>query len=91
MGEVKRGWSRIGHPGMKRPPFPYAALFDAIPIGLYRRTADGRLTDVNQALLQASGWPDAKTLLARDVRRGKSDALSERLDAPAPEATPTAA
>ncbi|MGE5360657.1 MAG: sensor histidine kinase [Bacteroidales bacterium] len=58
---------------MRRQPFPYAALFDAIPIGLYRRTPDGRLTDLNQALLQASGWPDAKTLLAKDVRELYAD------------------
>jgi PAS domain S-box-containing protein len=58
---------------MKRQPFPYAALFDAIPIGLYRRTPEGRLTDVNRALLQASGWPDEKSLLGIDVRELYAD------------------
>lgn len=52
----------------KTPEFPYAQLFDAIPIGLYRRTPEGRLIDVNPALVQASGWPDRESLLALDVR-----------------------
>ncbi len=53
----------------KTPEFPYAQLFDAIPIGLYRRTPAGKLIDVNPALVQASGWPDRESLLAvPDVR-----------------------
>lgn len=53
---------------MPREPqeFPYAQLFDAIPIGLYRRTPDGKLIDVNRAIVQASGWPDRDSLLAVD-------------------------
>ncbi len=53
---------------MRRKPqeFPYAQLFDAIPIGLYRRTPAGKLIDVNPALVQASGWPDGSALLALD-------------------------
>ncbi len=47
----------------KKTEFPYAQLFEAIPIGLYRRTPGGRLLDVNPALLQASGWPDRESLL----------------------------
>ncbi len=46
--------------------FPYAQLFDAIPIGLYRRTPGGKLIDVNPALVQASGWPDRESLLGID-------------------------
>jgi PAS domain S-box-containing protein len=52
----------------KKTPFPYAQLFEAIPIGLYRRTPDGKLVDVNPALLAASGWPDRESLLAVNVR-----------------------
>jgi PAS domain S-box-containing protein len=48
--------------------FPYAQLFEAIPIGLYRRTVDGRLLDVNPALVEASGWPTREALLACPVR-----------------------
>jgi len=50
----------------KTHEFPYAQLFDAIPIGLYRRTPAGKLIDVNPALVQASGWPDRESLLAVD-------------------------
>ncbi len=53
---------------MKRQEAPYQQLFDAIPIGLYRRTPDGRLIDVNPALVQASGWPNRRSLLAVSVR-----------------------
>jgi PAS domain S-box-containing protein len=48
----------------KTVEFPYAQLFDAIPIGLYRRTPAGKLIDVNPALVEASGWPDRESLLA---------------------------
>ena len=51
----------------KKPEFPYAQLFEAIPIGLYRRTPEGKLIDVNPALVQASGWPSREALLAVDV------------------------
>jgi len=46
--------------------FPYAQLFESIPIGLYRRTPEGKLVDVNPALVTASGWPDRESLLALD-------------------------
>ncbi len=51
----------------KRHAFPYAQLFDAIPIGLYRRTPDGKLIDVNPAVVHASGYPDRKSLLESSV------------------------
>ena len=49
-----------------RAQFPYAQLFNTIPIGLYRRTPGGKLIDVNPALVQASGWPDRESLLGLD-------------------------
>jgi PAS domain S-box-containing protein len=58
---------------MKREETPYHQLFDAIPIGLYRRTPDGWLIDVNPALLHASGWPDRESLLAVNVRELYAD------------------
>jgi PAS domain S-box-containing protein len=51
----------------RRARFPYAALFEAIPIGLYRRTPDGRLLDVNPAMVTASGYPTRQALLGRPV------------------------
>ena len=50
----------------RREQFPYTQLFNTIPIGLYRRTPEGKLIDVNPALVQASGWPDRDSLLALD-------------------------
>lgn len=50
----------------RREQFPYAQLFNTIPIGLYRRTPEGKLIDVNPALVHASGWPDRESLLALD-------------------------
>lgn len=42
----------------------YHSLFDAVPIGLYRSTPDGRLLDANPALVHMLRYPDRATLLA---------------------------
>lgn len=41
----------------------YRSLFESVPIGLYRTTPDGELTDANQALVNILGYPDRETLL----------------------------
>lgn len=46
----------------------YRSLFDGVPIGLYRTAVDGRIIDINQALVQMLGYPDKETLLAKNVR-----------------------
>jgi PAS domain S-box-containing protein len=42
----------------------YRQLFDRTPIGLYRSTPEGTVLDVNPALVQMLGYPDAATLRA---------------------------
>jgi len=41
----------------------YRALFDNLPIGIYRTSADGRLLDVNPALVKMFDYPDADSML----------------------------
>jgi len=52
------------HQAVKEAEARYRALFDGVPIGLYRSTPDGQLLDVNPALVQMLGYPDRETLLA---------------------------
>jgi len=42
----------------------FRSLFERVPIGLYRTTADGQILDANQALVEMLGYPDRKALLA---------------------------
>ena len=41
----------------------YRTLFDGVPVGLYRTTADGEFMDANPALVQMLGFPNRETLL----------------------------
>jgi PAS domain S-box-containing protein len=45
----------------------YRGLFDRIPVGLYRSTADGQLFDANPALVELAGYPNRETLLEVSV------------------------
>ena len=40
------------------------SVFDGVPVGLYRTAPDGRLADVNPALVEMLGYPDRDTLTA---------------------------
>ncbi len=42
----------------------YRALFENMPIGLYRTSADGQILDANTALINMFGYPDRSSLLA---------------------------
>jgi PAS domain S-box-containing protein len=42
----------------------YRSLFTQVPAGLYRTALDGRVIDVNPALVGILGYPDRETLLA---------------------------
>jgi PAS domain S-box-containing protein len=46
----------------------YRSLFVNMPVGMYRHTSDGRLLDVNPALVNLLGYPDRETLLNVDAR-----------------------
>jgi PAS domain S-box-containing protein len=41
----------------------YRGLFEGVPVGLYRITADGRFLDANPALVQMFGYPDREAFL----------------------------
>jgi PAS domain S-box-containing protein len=45
----------------------YRDLFDEIPVGLYRTSEDGRVFDVNMALVQMLGYPSRESLVAVDA------------------------
>jgi len=44
-------------------------LFERVPIGLYRSTPEGRLLDVNDAMVRLLGYPDRETLLRTNAVR----------------------
>lgn len=43
----------------------YRALFNSVPVGLYRAALDGQILDVNPALVQMLRYPDRETLLTK--------------------------
>ena len=51
----------------------YRSLFESVPVGLYRIAPDGKILDVNPALVQILGYPDRKSLLAKNVRELHSE------------------
>lgn len=42
----------------------YRQLFENVPVGLYRSSSDGRLIDVNPAMVEMLGYPTRESLLA---------------------------
>jgi two-component system, cell cycle sensor histidine kinase and response regulator CckA len=42
----------------------YRDLFEDVPVGLYQSTPEGRLVDVNPAMVSMLGYPDRESLLA---------------------------
>ncbi len=41
----------------------YRDLFEKVPLGMYRTTPQGEITEVNNALVEILGYPDRETLL----------------------------
>jgi PAS domain S-box-containing protein len=60
----RRRAERAAHESRAR----HQELFEAVPIGLYRSTLDGRFLAVNPALVMMLGYPDRDSLLRIDVR-----------------------
>lgn len=59
-------------------------LFDSVPVGLFRTTPEGKIVDVNPALVEMLGYPDRETLMAipaKDVYVSGEvrDSLAERV------------
>ncbi len=48
----------------------YRALFEGVPVGLYRTTPDGQILDVNLALVKILGYPDRETILMVNAADG---------------------
>ncbi len=46
----------------------YRALFENMPIGLYRTAMDGRMLDANQAMVKIFGYQDREALLPTNVK-----------------------
>jgi PAS domain S-box-containing protein len=55
---------RVTEQALQRAEVSYRQLFEEMPVGLYRTTAEGEFIDVNQALIRLLGCPDRDTLLA---------------------------
>ena len=56
----------------------YRALFEHVPVGLYRSTPTGRILNVNSALVEMLGYPDRETLLTVNAATLYEDADSRR-------------
>ena len=51
----------------------YRALFDGVPVGLYRTTREGGILDANRAILEMIGVSDLASLRNWNVRDGYAD------------------
>ena len=51
----------------------YRELFEGVPVGLYRSTPDGRILDINNALVDIFGYPDKETLISAGANAGYLD------------------
>src|SRR6185436_8991999 len=47
----------------------YQHLFNRVPVGLFRVTPGGRITDANPVMVEMLGYPDRDTLLSVDARK----------------------
>jgi PAS domain S-box-containing protein len=43
------------------------AMFENLPVGIYRTTPEGRILDANTALIQMLGYPDRQSLLTANI------------------------
>lgn len=57
----------------------YRSLFESVPIGLYRTTPEGDLTDANEAMVDILGYPDRETLLQINASDFYADPREERI------------
>jgi PAS domain S-box-containing protein len=65
-------------PHMNEPlaEYSYRDLFQTLPIGLYQTCPDGRFVEVNHALIDLLGYPDASSLLRIPTPQLYPDAAS---------------
>ena len=63
---------------LKRSEAHYRSLFDGVPVGIYRSTPEGVITDANPTLIRMLGYPDRDALIEKNAS-DLYDILSERL------------
>ncbi len=63
---------------IKKAEARYRALFDSIPIGLYRSTPEGAILDVNPRLVQLLGHSDKSSLIATNAANLYVDSQSRK-------------
>ena len=63
---------------LKEAETRYSSLFDGVPVGLYRITAQGQILDANPALVQLLGYSDRQALLAVKTIDFQVDAEARR-------------
>jgi PAS domain S-box-containing protein/putative nucleotidyltransferase with HDIG domain len=51
----------------------YRSLFERVPVGLYRTTPEGRVIDVNPALVRLLGYPSREAMMTLNVANGYGD------------------
>jgi PAS domain S-box-containing protein len=49
---------------LKKTEARYRSLFDGVPVGLYRSTPEGKILDVNLAMVKMSGYPSRESYIA---------------------------
>jgi PAS domain S-box-containing protein len=55
----------------------YRALFEGVPIGLYRTTRSGKILDLNPTLVQMLGYQDKTSLIGQNTRKFYVDAKDQ--------------
>jgi len=66
----------IGYLTLQASEARYRSLFEGVPVGIYRSSPEGRLLDVNPALINMFGYPDRATVL----RMNATDFYTNTLD-----------
>ena len=79
---VERQWAEQA---LREREEKYRALFEGVPVGLYRTTPDGRVLDVNSAMVQMMGYPDRESLISLNtnqlyVRPEEHERWKERME-----------
>ncbi len=69
--ELAQARGRQGHrraeEALARSEQAHRALFENVPVGLYRASADGNLLDVNPAMVEMFGYNESEALLAANI------------------------
>ncbi|MCI0412761.1 PAS domain S-box protein [bacterium] len=67
-----------GEKALRESEHRYRTLFENLPIGVYRTTPDGRILDVNPALLRMLGYSSRDEMIQRNLETGHFEAEYSR-------------